>query len=100
MTVPGTPITLTLGNALPGGSATLVVGASRIDAGFKGGVLVPAPDLLVAGLPVGPGGELVLGSTWPPGVPLQAKLYLQFWIVDAGGPKGLAASNALQAMRP
>jgi len=98
--VAGTPITLTLANALAGSTASLFIGVRAIDAPFKGGVLVPAPTLLVPGLPVDGGGGLVLPATWPAGVPGGVTLYYQFWISDPGGPKGLSASNGLAGTTP
>ncbi len=97
--VAGAPISFALSNALPGASSTLVVGFTALGTPFKGGVLVPSADILVS-LPVSPTGEALLPAIWPAGVPGGASLYLQWWIVDAGGPKGLAASNGVGALTP
>jgi hypothetical protein len=96
----GTPVTLLLRHAKPSGVATLLLGLNPLSAPFKGGTVVPTPDILLAGLRVDGQGMLSLASTWPPGVPSDFAIYSQFWIVDAAGPKGLAASNGLLGSTP
>jgi hypothetical protein len=100
--VGGTPVTLTLSNALENATTYLLVGVVTLNAPFKGGVMVPdpnAPGFFVI-LPTGPAGTLPLNATWPNGLPSGFSLYFQHWIVDATGPAGFAASNALQATTP
>ncbi|TPW07470.1 MAG: FG-GAP repeat-containing protein, partial [Acidimicrobiaceae bacterium] len=53
---PGSSITLSLSGALANAPATLVIGLSQLGAPFKGGVLVPSPDLLLGGFVTGAGG--------------------------------------------
>ena len=43
--------------------------SAAIAAPFKGGTLVPAPDLLIPGLPLDAQGALTLTFAWPPGIP-------------------------------
>ena len=93
-------LTLTLTSALPSSSATLIVGLVSINAPFKGGVLVPKPDVLIFGLPTGPAGTLPLTAHWPGGLPPSFTISFQYWIVDAAGPVGLSASNGLGATTP
>ncbi len=95
----GLPVNLALKNAAPSAPALLVLGLSRIKMPFKGGVLVPAPDLVFA-LASNALGEANAGGTIPAGVPSGLHLAFQFWLPDAGGPKGLAATNALSAITP
>ncbi|HZL99204.1 MAG TPA: VCBS repeat-containing protein [Planctomycetota bacterium] len=89
-----------LNGALPGAAGTLIAGFAAIDAPFKGGTLVPLPQVLVPLPPVGPDGHLQLVGHWPPGLPAGTPLYLQAWLADALGPAGFAASNALEAVTP
>lgn len=96
----GTPVTLHLANMAPNSSFALIIGAFQANLSLLGGVLVPAPNLVIAGLPTGPTGALDLSGTWPAGVPNGASLYFQVWIVDAGGVAGAAATNGLRATAP
>jgi hypothetical protein len=97
---PSSAIGLLLGNALPNSSSTLIIGVTALNAPFKGGVLVPNPDVLIFGLPTGASGTLSLTGTWPPAIPSGVSFYFQHWIVDAGGPVGFAASNGLKGTTP
>ena len=62
----------------PAAGTTLVIGIDNISLSFKGGTMVPSPDLLL-GLPTGGAGNIALPITWPTGLPAGFKLYLQFW---------------------
>jgi hypothetical protein len=100
--VGGTPVSITLTSALEGTPAYLVASAQQLQVPFKGGVMVPdpAPPAVLLGLLTGPTGKLKLDGAWPMGLPAGFTLYLQWWIEDAAGPKGFAASNALSATTP
>jgi hypothetical protein len=86
-----------LTNALPDSVTYLAIGLSVLEKPFKGGVLVPSPDLILPDLPVDSGGNLSLPFTWPDGIPAGSNLWFQHWILDPGGPQGFAASNGLMA---
>jgi len=94
------PVTLSLTAARPGALAVLVVGLTALNAPFKGGVLVPHPDLLLAGLPVDAAGTLALSGAWNPDVAGGASVFFQAWIPDPLAVKGLASSNGLKATTP
>ena len=96
----GNTVTLSLGDALENTAAALVIGLSELGAPLEGGTLVPALDLVVAGLPTGPNGELELTGTWPAGVPADTLIVMQHWVADPGGPFGWAASNAICTSTP
>lgn len=96
----GSPAGLWLTDGLAGGVAALVVGFSDVSLPFKGGTLVPHPDVLVLGVPLDPQGELLLATDWPAGVPAGVSLFWQVWIGDPAGPVGFSASNALRAVTP
>lgn len=101
--VGGDPYGLVLSNALPNRTTFFVLGFTRIDVPFKGGVLVPAitaPNGLFVPLPTAADGTLVLQSTWPDGLPSGTAIYVQHWIPDAGGIFGFAASNAVEGVTP
>jgi hypothetical protein len=74
----------------------LFVGLSDIQVPFKGGILVPAPDLQIP-IPTNPTGDWVLTTLLPPGLPPALRLSMQCFIQDAGGPKGFAATPAYEA---
>lgn len=93
------PVALDLTNAKPFALSFLVLGLSNLSIPFKGGVLVPAPDFLLP-LTVDGFGVASLSTLWPAGVPSGATFYSQFWISDAAGPAGFAASNALSGTTP
>lgn len=97
---PNSPVALALTNVLPNSATTFVIGASALSAPFKGGLLVPNPDVLLAGFPTGPAGAVTLAGTWPAGLPSGFTFYFQCWTADAGGPAGFSASNALRATTP
>jgi hypothetical protein len=92
----GSALTLTLSGAAPSAAAFLVVGFNALNAPFKGGVLVPDSDLLLP-LASDPTGQLALPAAWPAGIPAGFATYFQYWVADAGGPKGYAATNGLKA---
>jgi hypothetical protein len=92
--VPGSPWIFRLSHALPNNLSYWVVGISELAAPFKGGVLVPNPDVFFA-FPADANGSLVLSDTWPPGVPLPSQLWIQVWMPDVAGPKGWSSTPGL-----
>ncbi len=99
---PGTPFDFSLVDAQPLAPAWLFVGLATLNAPFKGGVLVPQPGPpgLLLGFTTSPAGRIVLAGNWPAGVPAGTLLVMQYWIVDAAGPAGFSASNAVSASAP
>jgi arylsulfatase A-like enzyme len=91
---PGEEISVQLCGALENTLTNLFVGFSFIVAPFKGGTLVPMPDITLA-LATDAYGCLEINSSWPPGVPPETTLYWQFWLGDPAGTAGVAASNGL-----
>jgi hypothetical protein len=99
----GTPVSLTLADALENSTTYLVIGAARVDLPFFGGTLVPAfeaPFGFFVVLPTGPTGTLTVGDDFPDGVPSGLEIVFQHWIIDAGAPFGMGASNALEGTTP
>ena len=97
---PGSETTLSLSHAREGSNAALVIGFSGVSAPLKGGVLVPAPDVIIFGASVDAGGTLSFAAPWPPGFPSGITTYFQWWINDPTGVSGFAASNALSGTTP
>lgn len=92
----GQPVTISLSGAAANAMTTLVVGFSTINAGFKGGVMVPNTDIIASGLSTDGSGNMVLNGNWPTGLAPGRTLNFQCWINDASGPQGYTASNGLQ----
>jgi len=97
--VAGALAQLGLTSAKPFSPSWLVIGYSAIDAPFKGGVMVPEVNLAF-GLTTDFFGDSSFGGLWPAGVPSGFTTYFQWWIQDAAGPKGFAASNAVAGTAP
>lgn len=94
--LPGSPAQLRLCKALPLTTDTLIVGFDELCLPFKGGFLVPSPDLFIPLFTDGQG-KLTLPFDVPPGLS-GASVVFQTWIVDPGATKNLSASNGLQAV--
>jgi hypothetical protein len=94
------PVLLLLRGAPPGARCQLVLGARELRSPFRGGLLVPAPDLVIGGLVADADGTLSLAALWPRGTPARTALYAQVWIEDAGGPQGYTATNAMCGVSP
>jgi len=75
----------------------LVLGFTALNAPFKGGVLIPSPDV-PAVVAFDAGGVFQVIFSWPTDVPAGFPMWWQCWAPDAGGPKGYAASNGLQSI--
>jgi hypothetical protein len=95
----GSSVTLSLTGAAPSSNAGFVVGPTRADLPFKGGVLVPSPALIVPAV-TSAAGTFTLAAVVPVTLPSGFELYVQAWIADAAGPSGFAASNALGGQTP
>ncbi len=96
---PGTQLRL-VASGLPFFSTTnLVIGLSAAYAPFKGGILVPAPDLLATGIP-STSSTAVFGFTFPAGIPTGSIAVFQYWTPDAAAIQGWSATNALQLTVP
>jgi hypothetical protein len=84
---------IVLDQAMPNSLAYVFVGLDPDCLPFKGGVMVPAPTVRVGPFALDGQGGLILAFTWQwPGL----KLCTQAWILDAGAPMGLSATNGLQ----
>ncbi len=98
---PSTPIDYLVTDAPVGQPAILVASFTAIFAPFKGGTLVPAPDIVVAGFVGDLNGEIPFGATFPSTpVPSGLTIYHQLWMQDPGSPSGFSATNAVKALTP
>lgn len=90
----GTTADLLLTGAPPLAPAILFAGFNNNPTPFKGGLLVPLPELLVVPLSTDAGGEIAINGI--PGGNGPASIYLQFAIADAGQPGGVGLSNCVR----
>jgi FG-GAP-like repeat len=97
---PSSPIGLHVVKAREASPVVLVVGLGAVNLPFKGGTLVPAPDVLFVGFATDASGSLHLLATTPSAVPPGFEFVLQMWITDVDGPQGFAVSNGLRAVLP
>jgi hypothetical protein len=95
----GTPFSFSL--ALGPGSGTVyhVVGWSVINAPFKGGTMVPMPNLLSGPWPTTSTGSLLLAGNWPMGVPSGFPIAAQFWF-PSSAVAGFASSSGVRIVTP
>ncbi|HZL99559.1 MAG TPA: hypothetical protein VFD43_04830, partial [Planctomycetota bacterium] len=98
--VGGTGFSFALSHGPPSSAVIHVLGFSALYAPFKGGTLVPMPDLLSGPWPTTADGSLLLGGHWPLNVPSGFEIVAQFWFASAGAPTGFAASSGVQITTP
>ncbi len=94
----GTPIAISMRDALPFALTTLVIGHAELNLPFKGGVLVPSPDKLIT-LPADALGGFELPAVYS-AVFSGLELWFQTWTSDPAAPKNLAGSHGLKATEP
>ena len=90
----GSGFALDLNRARADSSALLLVGLWQRDLPFKGGLIVPNPGA-VAAVATDATGAVTISGSLPSSSSPGATLFLQYWIRDAAGPQGWAASNGL-----
>jgi hypothetical protein len=94
---PDTQTSISLAGTPSGSAAFLVVGTTRVFQPFKGGTLVPEPQLIVTGLVTDGTGALELVGRWPEGIPTGVQLTLQVWTHSGDG---FAVSDGISAEQP
>ncbi len=96
---PGSSLTLTLHAAAPSAASFVVLGTREARIPLKGGVLLPAPDVVVGPLVTDVDGSWTL-TTSMPSLPPGLRITLHAWTSDVGCPAGMSASNALRLTPP
>lgn len=79
--------------------AVLVLGVSAVTLPIFGGTLVPSPDVILP-LSIDVAGHGAFAFTQGAPMAPGTRIYAQAWILDAAGPAGLAASNAVVGVSP
>jgi hypothetical protein len=97
---PSSAGSIVLTQAKPLAQAFLLVGLTPLNATFKGGTMLPNPQLIVPLSTDASGSRMLSWTSWPSGLPAGTELLMQYWIVDAAAPAGFAASNGLSAVMP
>lgn len=90
----GGRVTFLLRNARARAVGLHAFGGVRIDQPLFGGILVPRPDVSLP-FTTDRFGTTSLGLTLPGVVPPGVDVFVQSWLVDAAGPLGFAAANAI-----
>ena len=96
----GQPAELDLSFANGSAPASLFIGLSNTPTPFKGGTIIPIPQLLVLSFTTSPTGGIGFPFTWPTGLPSAFNIYYQYAIKDAAAVQGVALSNALKSTTP
>jgi hypothetical protein len=95
---PDGAFTLSFTQLPPAENGPLFIGFSLFSMPWKGGTLLPEPDVILF-FATGSGAFDLPGSM-PPAVPSGFSIYLQAWFPDSGAPQGLCATNGLQLITP
>jgi hypothetical protein len=91
----GSPVSFVLDDARELAVTALTFSLVQINLPFKGGTLVPAPDIVIAGLLTSAEGGLSLGGVWPGGIPSGTPVVYQAWFVDPAATQGFSGTNAI-----
>ena len=97
---PGAVGAIKLAHAAPSALALICLSIGSVPVPFKGGMLKAFPPILLLPIFTDASGELQLPYFAPVETPSAVHLVLQIAIVDAGAPKGVALSTALQVITP
>jgi hypothetical protein len=97
--VAGQTISLDLHTVSPVDTAALILGFSLLSANFKGGRMVPFPDVILGPLPTDPDGTILLSATWPV-IPGGFPFWAQWWVTDSSLTNDFASSTGLRCDVP
>ncbi|HZM00999.1 MAG TPA: hypothetical protein VFD43_12195 [Planctomycetota bacterium] len=96
---PDSVAALAIEHGPPLAPAAIVLGGAAAGIPFKGGLLVPLPQLMIW-ITVSATGDAFVSGRWPAHVPSGFELWAQVWMLDDGGPQGFSATNAVHAIAP
>jgi hypothetical protein len=92
------PVELRIRDYAPGAVGVLIVGAAELAAPMFGGILMPAPDVLLTIVPTGP--EFVHGAAWLLNLGPGFQAWFQAAFLDAAAIEGLSASDGVRVTVP
>jgi len=98
--VSGGVVTLAVTGARPNATCWLVLGTTVANLPLKGGVLVPAPLIVLGGLNTSPTGTLLISAPLTTALPPAAALVAQVWVADPAAVRDFAASNGVSGTPP
>ena len=93
-------LSLLVTGGLPGNDVFIIAGTQQLPTSFKGGVLVPSPDVLITGLSLDERGQLVVPLAMIERLPPLMLLYVQAWMPDQSNLLGFSATNAIAVVVP
>jgi len=83
------------------GAVWLFASLHELGLPFKGGILWPAPDVVLGPLlPISFPDDHILAGIWPAGLPPGFSFVVQAWWPDATQVGGWASSNGLRGVQP
>ena len=97
---PGSTATLRISNGPPGVPALLVAGHSTLNAPFKGGALVPQPNMFLMLGALDATGSLQISGAWPASMPPGGSFAMQVWRPEPGAPTGFGSTTAIRGTSP
>ena len=95
----GDSLIFAISHGKPNAAALLIIGLAATPQPWKGGVLWPAPDIVVPAQ-LGAAGDASLTLGVPIGQPSAQPVIAQAWIADAGAQAGVSATPAMSAKTP
>ena len=95
----GETVHMDVTGAQPAAFGAFLLGTSELSAHFKGGTLVPFPELVIP-VTTDANGAVSLAALMQVALPSGLDLFVQTWLVDAGGPVGYAATDAFHGQAP
>jgi len=96
---PGSSNAITVSNGAPDATFALFVGVTAANLPFKGGTLVPQPQLVVTG-DSGAAGGFAFDLVMPASAPSGAELWMQTGFADGAAVAGVSLSNAILGVVP
>jgi len=96
----GSSVSVEASGVVFGAPAFLFFGLSTQDAPFFGGTLVPAPDVVFAGVQGNFSGLATIEDELPVALPPGFTFFLQLAVVDTAAVEGVSLSNALRVTAP
>jgi len=96
--LPGARTRWQLSSALESTPALFVLGFQNINQPLLGGTLIPSADAVLFS-PTDAIGTASLQMAWP-GFATGLQIFAQAWVLDAGGPQGVTASNGVWLRSP